>query len=85
MRKELELFVNHNNIKAAIILNCVESLLETNIRYANQPNRKTLKDYFKILSLSGMVIINGFHLHIAIAYKKVKQLVIINKWKHFIN
>jgi len=74
LRKELELFVKHSNIKAAIISNCVGSLLGTNIRYANQINGKTLKSYFKILSLSGMVIFNGSHLYIAVAYKKGKTI-----------
>ena len=74
LKKEIELFVKQNNIKAAIISTCVGSLTEANIRFANQPNGKTLKGFFEILSLSGVVSINGSHTHIAVADKKGKTI-----------
>lgn len=74
LKKEIELFVKNNNIKAAGISTCVGSLTEANIRFANQPKGKTLKGFFEILSLSGVVSINGSHLHIAIADKKGKTI-----------
>jgi len=78
LRKEIELFVKQNNIKAAIISTRVGSLTEANIRFANQPNGKTLKGFFEILSLSGVVSINGSHIHIAVADKKGQ-----NNWWSF--
>lgn len=74
LKKEIELFVKNNNIKAAGISTCVGSLTEANIRFANQPNGKNLKGFFEILSLSGVVSTNGSHLHIAIADKKGKTI-----------
>lgn len=74
LKKEIELFVKNNHIKAAGISTCVGSLTEANIRFANQPNGKTLKVFFEILSLSGVVSTNGSHLHIAIADKKGKTI-----------
>jgi predicted DNA-binding protein with PD1-like motif len=74
LKKEIELFVKENNIKAAGISTCVGSLSEANLRFANHPNGKILKGYFEILSLSGILSINGSHLHIAIADKKGKTI-----------
>jgi len=74
LKQEIELFVKQNNIKAACISTCVGSLTDANIRFANQPNGKSLKGFFEILSLSGLVSINGSHLHISVADKKGKTI-----------
>jgi predicted DNA-binding protein with PD1-like motif len=74
LKKNIELFLKENNIKAAGIVTCVGSLLVANIRFANQPNGKLMKGHFEIVSLTGVLSINGSHIHISIADEKGKTI-----------
>jgi predicted DNA-binding protein with PD1-like motif len=51
-------------IKAGRINTCVGSLTGYAIRFANQATAFRNTGYFEILSLTGTVSINGYHLHI---------------------
>ena len=74
LKKSIELFLKEKNIKAAGIVTCVGSLTEANIRFANQPNGKLMKGHFEIVSLTGVLSINGSHIHISIADEKGKTI-----------
>ncbi len=67
LRKEIELYVKENNIKAGWVATCVGSLTNYNIRFANQQNGNTGSGHFEIVSLTGTVSINGSHIHISVS------------------
>ncbi len=67
LKAELDNFVNANKITAAAIVSCAGSLTQSTIRYANQKEGSVKKGYFEIVSLSGMLGINGGHVHISLA------------------
>lgn len=68
----IENFLIENKIKAAAIVTSVGSLANANIRYANQPKGKILNGHFEIVSLTGVLSLNGSHLHISISNEKGK-------------
>ena len=70
LKKSIEAFLADNHIEAAGIATCVGSLTDANLRYAHQPEGTALKGHFEIVSLTGVLSINGSHLHIAIANEK---------------
>lgn len=70
LKKSIEAFLVENHIEAAGIVTSVGSLTDANIRFANQPEGTILKGHFEIVSLSGVLSINGSHLHIAISNEK---------------
>jgi uncharacterized protein len=67
LKKEIQNFVNQQQIKAGWISTCVGSLTNYNIRFANQPNGSSDSGHFEIVSLTGTVSVNGSHIHIAIS------------------
>mgnify|MGYP003558222959 FL=1 len=67
LRQEIEKLVNEKQIKAGWISCCVGSLTQYNIRFANEPHNSKGNGYFEIVSLNGMVSINGSHLHMSIS------------------
>ncbi len=70
LKKSIEAFLVSNQIEAAGIVTCVGSLTDANIRFANQPEGTILKGHFEIVSLTGVLSINGSHLHLAISNEK---------------
>ena len=60
-------------IKAASVVSGVGSLIQTNIRYANQENSTSLRGYFEIVSLTGNIdyqsenSTGSGHLHISVS------------------
>ena len=72
LKKELDSFLIENQIGAGCILTCVGSLVEANLRFANQENGTRLKGHFEIVSLTGMLSSTGSHYHIAIADEQGK-------------
>ncbi|MGC4022074.1 MAG: DNA-binding protein [Cyclobacteriaceae bacterium] len=56
-----------NKIKAGVILTCVGSLEQINLRFANQKNGEIRKGYFEIVSLTGTFSDSGCHLHISVS------------------
>ena len=66
--QKLETFVQDKKIQAAVIISAVGSLTEAHVRYANQPEAKTLKGHFEVVSLSGTLgASSGSHLHISVS------------------
>jgi predicted DNA-binding protein with PD1-like motif len=67
LKKNIQAFVDENNLEAAWISTCVGSLVIYNIRYANQQECSKSEGHFEILSLTGTLSINGSHIHIGIS------------------
>lgn len=67
LKKEIEAFVQKENIRAGWINTCVGSLVKTNIRFANQPSGSVSEGHFEIVSLTGTVSTNGSHIHISVS------------------
>jgi predicted DNA-binding protein with PD1-like motif len=67
LRKEIESFVNKNNIQAGWISCGVGSLTDYHIRFANQPEGSRGSGHFEIVSLIGTVSKNGSHIHISVS------------------
>jgi predicted DNA-binding protein with PD1-like motif len=70
LKKSIEAFLVNHHIEAAGIVTCVGSLTDANIRFANQAEGTALKGHFEIVSLTGVLSINGSHLHLAISNEK---------------
>lgn len=60
-------YIALNRIEAACIITCVGSLQKATLRFANKPDTSTIHGYFEIVSLTGVLSINGSHYHISIA------------------
>ena len=67
LKKEIEAYVQKNQIKAGWLVTCAGSLTDYNIRFANQPNGSSGNGHFEIVSLAGTVSVNGSHIHISIS------------------
>ena len=67
LKEEIQKYVVANKIQAGWISTCVGSLIQYNIRMANQQSTKKGTGYFEIISLAGTVSVNGSHLHLAIS------------------
>lgn len=65
LKQEIEAFVKKERIEAGWIMTCVGSLIQTNLRYANQPEGTKSIGHFEIVSLVGTVSINGSHIHLS--------------------
>jgi len=59
--------VETEQIQAGWIGTCVGSLVQYNIRFANQPNTTVGNGHFEIVSLVGTVSVNGSHIHISVS------------------
>jgi predicted DNA-binding protein with PD1-like motif len=60
-------FARLHSIKAGIILTCVGSVEQYNIRFANEINGTIAKGPFEIISLTGTFSDNAAHLHISVS------------------
>jgi uncharacterized protein len=67
LRNSIEAMVKEKNITAGWINTCVGSLTDYTIRFANQQEGTHGSGHFEIVSLTGMVSVNGSHLHISIS------------------
>jgi predicted DNA-binding protein with PD1-like motif len=67
-------FAKRNQIRAGVIVTCVGSLEQYNIRFANQANGDTQKGYFEIVSLTGTFNESSMHLHLAVSDKTGKTI-----------
>ena len=63
-------FAKSNGISAGVILTCVGSLEEFNIRFANEKSGKKQYGHFEIVSLTGTFSATSSHLHIAVSDAK---------------
>ncbi len=59
--------ITQYNIGAAVLLSCIGSLQEVQIRFAGQAETTVLQGTFEILSLTGTLAASGWHLHIAVS------------------
>ncbi len=67
LKKELIAFAEQNKIKAGLIITCVGSLVQVNLRFANHEHGTLLTGHFEILSLVGTFSTTSSHLHISVA------------------
>lgn len=67
LKKEIQGYVNRQNIAAGWIMTCVGSLSRVCLRFANQREATSLDGPFEIISLVGTIGINGSHLHLGVA------------------
>ena len=67
LRQSLKEFAIAHQLQAGWILSAIGSLSQAAIRFADQPESKRLSGRFELLSLSGMLSVEGLHLHGAIA------------------
>jgi uncharacterized protein len=64
---ELKKFVAEKNIQAGFIMSAVGSLTQYHIRFANQPDGNKGTGHFEVVSLTGLLSVQGNHLHISIS------------------
>jgi predicted DNA-binding protein with PD1-like motif len=64
---ELKKFVSEKNIEAGFILSAVGSLTQYHIRFANQPEGTKGTGHFEVVSLTGLLSVNGNHVHISVS------------------
>ena len=67
LRREIEEVVHRLGIRAGWIMTAVGSLVEYNLRFANQSAGTQSSGHFEIVSLVGTLSVNGCHLHISIS------------------
>jgi hypothetical protein len=67
LKKEIDAFVQKEKIEAGWIMTCVGSLMQWNMRFANQPEGAKGTGHFELVSLVGTISTNGSHLHISIS------------------
>ena len=65
LRAGIEAFAKQENIQAGWVMTGVGSLVQTHLRFANQPNGTKANGHFEIVSLTGTVSVNGCHLHLS--------------------
>jgi predicted DNA-binding protein with PD1-like motif len=67
LRQELEAYATEHQLQAGVILTCVGSLTEAQLRLANQPTATRFEGPFEIVSLVGTLSPDGVHLHLSIS------------------
>ncbi len=67
LRAGIVAFVKQENIQAGWVMTCVGSLVQTHLRFANQPIGTKSNGHFEIVSLTGTVSVNGSHLHLSVS------------------
>ncbi|GAB3791713.1 DNA-binding protein [Spirosoma humi] len=67
LKKALETIVLQERISAGAVLTCVGSLTDVTLRLANQEAPSVWKGHFEIVSLVGLLSVNGSHLHLSVS------------------
>ena len=67
LKKAILEFAKANSIKAAGVITCVGSLMQINLRFANQKQGVLKTGYHEIISLSGTLSDSAAHLHLSVA------------------
>lgn len=67
LRRSLIEFAALNDMKAAVIVTCVGSLTQYNLRFANQHEPTKRKGHFEIVSLVGTLSASSAHLHLCVS------------------
>ncbi|MBI5946477.1 MAG: DNA-binding protein [Chloroflexi bacterium] len=63
----IEAFVAENKIEAGCVLSAVGSLTHATLRLANRSHYNEYDGHFEIVSVTGIVSINGSHIHVSIS------------------
>ena len=74
LKREIHAFAKNNNISAAVVVTCVGSLEQYNLRFANREVPTQCKGHFEIVSLSGTLSASSLHLHISVADENGKTI-----------
>jgi len=64
---QLKKIVAEKNIQAGFIMSAVGSLTQYHIRFANQPEGTKGTGHFEVVSLTGLLSVNGNHVHISVS------------------
>lgn len=67
LKRSIMQFAQEHSIKAGIVLTCVGSLEQVNLRFANQDNGAKKNGHFEIVSLTGTFSDTACHLHTSVA------------------
>ena len=67
LKKALEMIVQQERISAGAVLTCVGSLTNLTLRLANQETPSVWQGHFEIVSLVGVLSINGSHIHLSVS------------------
>lgn len=67
LKKSILEFAADNKIEAGIIVTCVGSLEQYNLRFARKKDGMKEKGHFEIVSLTGTLSSQACHLHVAIS------------------
>jgi hypothetical protein len=67
LKKSILHFANEHKITAGIILTCVGSLEQYNIRFANQDNGSKAQGFYEIVSVTGTFNNTSSHIHISVS------------------
>lgn len=67
LKNSLREFAVNNQIEAAIIVTCVGSLTQCNLRFANQETGSMRNGHFEIVSLAGTLSQTAMHLHLCVS------------------
>ena len=67
LKRAIEAYVQQEKIEAGWVVTCVGSLIQTHLRFANQPVGAKFSGHFEIVSLVGTVSLNGCHLHLSVS------------------
>ncbi|GAB3723136.1 DNA-binding protein [Spirosoma lituiforme] len=67
LKEALEMIVQQERISAGAVLTCVGSLTTLTLRLANQETPSVWKGHFEIVSLVGILSMNGSHLHLSVS------------------
>lgn len=70
LKKAIVEFAASNEFMAAVMVTCVGSLTEYNLRFANQKEGRSGTGHFEIVSLVGTVSRSSVHLHLCISDEK---------------
>jgi predicted DNA-binding protein with PD1-like motif len=67
-------FAAKHHIRAGIIVTCVGSLEQFNLRFANQSKGQSQKGYFEIVSMTGTFNESSMHLHLSVSDEAGKTI-----------
>lgn len=74
LKKEIQEFARKNDFTAAVLVTCVGSLEQYNLRFANHEMATQCKGHFEIVSLTGTLSHSSMHLHIAVSDENGKTI-----------
>jgi predicted DNA-binding protein with PD1-like motif len=74
LKGEIHAFAKNKNILAGVVVSCVGSLEQYNLRFANREVPTQGKGRFEIVSLSGTLSASFMHLHLAISDENGKTI-----------